>query len=99
MATESIKITIAGKGYTLNADSTKRELYLLAEQRLNATITKFEKRNLAGIRPQDVVALAAFEFAVANISLKQQNEVDSEELSLLKQLDRRVEEYLNDLDE
>ncbi len=97
MATEEIKITISGKTFTLNVDSTKRELYHLAERTLNSAILKFEKRNFDGLRPQDVVALAAFEFVISNINLRQQSEIDSAECDALNAIDRRIEEYLNDL--
>lgn len=95
MATEEIKITIAAKSYTLNIDSTKREQYRLAEKRVNASVTKFQKMNFDGFRLQDAIALTAFEFAVANINLKQQNELDPEDVTTLKELGNRIEEYLN----
>ncbi len=96
MATEEIKITIAAKSYTLNIESSKREHYLLAERRVGAAITKFQKMNFDGFKLQDAIALTAFEFAVANISLKQQSEVEPDEIVALKELNRRLEEYLND---
>lgn len=97
MATEEIKITISGKTFTLNVDSTKRELYHLAERTLNSAIVKFEKKSLDGLRPQDIVALAAFEFVISNINLRQQSEIGSTEYDALDAIDRRIEEYLNDL--
>ncbi len=96
MATEEIKITIAAKSYTLNIDSAKREHYLLAERRVNSTITKFQRMNFEGFTSQDAIALTAFEFAVTNIGLKQQSEVEPEELTALKELNQRIESYLND---
>ncbi|MFI3289224.1 MAG: cell division protein ZapA [Rikenellaceae bacterium] len=97
MGVEEIKITISGKSYKLNIDSSKRELYLLAERNVNSSILRFQKQNFDGFTLQDVIALAAFELAVANINIRQQNEVVSEDLAVLKALEERVGEYLNDL--
>ncbi|MFI3270265.1 MAG: cell division protein ZapA [Rikenellaceae bacterium] len=97
MATEEIKITIAAKSYTLNIDSAKREHYRLAEKRVNASITKFQQMNFEGFKLQDAIALSAFEFAVANLALKQQSEVDPEELTALKAINNKLEEYLFEL--
>ncbi len=97
MGVEEIKITISGKSYKLNIDSSKRELYLLAERNVNSSILRFQKQNFDGFTLQDVIALAAFELAVANINIRQQNEVVSEDLAVLKALEDRIGEYLNDL--
>ncbi len=94
MDKEEIRIQIAGKSYTLKVDSTKRELYQLAERRVNAAVVKFEKQN---VTTQDAVALVAFNYAVTNIKMRQQSEVDDAELAALKVIDERVENYLNDL--
>ncbi len=94
MAAEEIKITIAAKSYTLNIDSSKREHYRLAEKRVNSSITKFQKMNFDGFKLQDAIALTAFEFAVANINLKQQSEVEPDEVTALKELSYKIEEYL-----
>ncbi len=91
---EEIRINIAGKSYTLKVDSAKRELYQLAERRVNAAVVKFEKQNVS---TQDAVALVAFNYAVTNIKMRQQGEVDDAELMAIKTLGVRVEEYLNDL--
>ncbi len=91
---EEIRIQIAGKSYTLKVDGAKRELYQLAERRVNAAVVKFEKQNLS---TQDAVALVAFNYAVTNIKMRQQSEVDDAELAALKVIDERVEAYLNDL--
>ncbi len=90
-----IKITIAGNDYTLNIDSSKKELYLLAERRVNTAIKKFQQKNFEGFRVQDAIALTAFEFAVSNIGLKQQSELDPEEITALKELNQKLAEYLN----
>ncbi len=97
MGVEEIKITIAGKSYKLNIDSTKRELYLLAERNVNSSILKFQKQNFEGFKLQDAIALAAFELAVANINIRQKSEIEPEEVAALKAIDERVTEYLNDL--
>ncbi len=97
MGVEEIKITIAGKSYKLNIDSTKRELYLLAERNVNSSILKFQKQNFDGFKLQDAIALAAFELSVANINIRQQSELDSEDVATLKSIDERVASYLNDL--
>ncbi len=91
---EEIKINIAGKSYTLKVDSAKRELYQLAERRVNAAVVKFERQNLS---TQDAVALVAFNYVVTNIKMKQQSEVDDAELMAIKAIDQRVFDYLNDL--
>ncbi|MFR9619783.1 MAG: cell division protein ZapA [Rikenellaceae bacterium] len=94
MDKEEIRIVIASKSYTLKVDSAKRELYHLAERRANAAIVKFEKQN---VTTQDAIALVAFNFAVTNIKMRQQSEVDDAELQAIKQIDERVESYLNDI--
>ncbi|MFI3247550.1 MAG: cell division protein ZapA [Rikenellaceae bacterium] len=97
MGAEEIKITIAGKSYKLNIDSAKKELYLLAERNVNSSILKFQKQNFEGFKLQDAIALAAFELAVANINIRQQSEIESEEIAALKAIDEKVANYLNDL--
>ncbi len=92
---EELKITIAAKSYTLNIDKAKREHYLLAERRVNSTITKIQKMNFEGYNLHDAIALTAFDFAVSNIELKQQSEVEPEEVKTLKELNQKIEEYLN----
>ncbi len=97
MGVEEIKITIAGKSYKLNIDNSKRELYLLAERNVNSAILKFQKQNFEGFGRQDAIALAAFELAVANINIRQQNEIESEDVAALKAIEARVADYMNDL--
>lgn len=97
MGVEEIKITIAGKSYKLNVESTKKELYMLAERNVNSSILKFQKQNFEGFKLQDAIALAAFELAVANINMRQQSEVEPEEVAALRAIEERVADYLNDL--
>ncbi len=94
---EEITITIAGKGYKLTIDPLKRELYKLAEQRVRAAMVKFERENFAEFRTEDAVALTAFEFAIANIKLHQQSELESEEVATLRKIESSISDYLNDI--
>ncbi len=97
METEEIKITIAQKSYKLNIDPSKRELYRLAERKVNASITRYERQNFEGFSAKDAIALTAFEYAVANITLKQNSELASDDMAQLQELEQRIESYLNDL--
>ncbi len=97
MAEQSITITIAKTSVNMNVDASKVELYRLAEQTLNSSIRKHEKKNYVGLGANSAIVLAAFEFVIANIMMRQQNEIDSEEVAALKAIESRIEGYMNDL--
>ncbi|MFI3259358.1 MAG: cell division protein ZapA [Rikenellaceae bacterium] len=97
MDREQIKVSIAGKSYPLKVDSSKKELYYLAEQQLRAAIVKIESKNYEGVSRQDAVALAAFDSILSNIMLRQQSDVDSDEMATLKAIESKIGDYMNDL--
>ncbi|MFI3303614.1 MAG: cell division protein ZapA [Rikenellaceae bacterium] len=97
MTQEEITITIAKTSVNMKVEESKVELYRLAEQTLNNSIRKFEKMNYVGLGASSAIALAAFEFVIANITMRQRNEVDSDEVIALKAIESRIESYMNDL--
>ncbi len=95
---EEIAITIDGKSFNMKVDSSKKELYKLAEQKLNSSIAKLERMSYEGLGGKDIISLVAFEYVVANINLLQQNTVESQEVDdTLDAINKRVKAYLNEL--
>lgn len=95
---EEIEIVIAGKSFNMKIDSAKRELYRLAEQKLNASIIRLERMDYEGVGGKDIVSLAAFEFVVANVSLLQQSAAENRESDhVLREINQKMESYMNDL--
>ncbi|MFI3306581.1 MAG: cell division protein ZapA [Rikenellaceae bacterium] len=97
MAEESITITIAKTSVNMNVEASKVELYRLAEQTLNSAIRRHERRNYVGLGANSAIVLAAFEFVIANIAMRQQNEIDDDDVAALKTIERRIEGYMNDM--
>ncbi len=91
----TIVVTISGKEYLFTVERSKQEIFKLAERKVNNAVLKLEKRGIADYSKSDLLALAALDMALSNIKLRQQTEVESEELERLKELDKRVDEYIN----
>lgn len=97
MAKQNITLKIIGKPYSLSIDSEKEELYRLAERELNAYVTRIEQHHFKGFSKEDCLAMAAFQIAVAKLSLAQSREVGNEEVQTLAALNGEVETYLGAL--
>lgn len=91
----AITITIAGKEYPFVIEPSKSELFKLAERRVNNTILKLEKRGIADYSRSDLVALAALDLALTNTKLRQQTEVESEDIARLNELNQKIDMCLN----
>ena len=97
MAKQNITLKIIGKPYSLSIDSEKEELYRLAERELNAYVTRIEQAHFKGFSKEDCLAMAAFQIAVAKLSLAQSREVGDEDVRALAALGGEVESYLDAL--
>ena len=90
----TIPLIVAGKEYLVTIDESRKELFKLAERRVNNAILNFEKRSTTEYSKYDIVALVALDFAISNIKLRQQGAVESDELAALKQIEERIDKYL-----
>ncbi len=97
MAKQNITIKIIGKPYSLAIDSEKEELYRLAEREINAYVTRIEQVHFKGFSKEDCLAMAAFQMAVAKLTLAQSREVGDEDVRQLAALSDEVEAYCNSL--
>lgn len=89
-----IKLKIAGKTYSMKIDSSKEEVYRLAEREVNRYVMKFEQLRLDGYAVQDYLAIAALQLAMANIRLAQSRQVGDEDLKRITALAAEVEAHL-----
>ena len=90
-----IKLKIAGKTYSMKIDSSKEEVYRLAERMVNAYAAKFEQAGIEGSSRQDFLALAALQLAISNVAMSQSREVGNEDVKALKSVCDQVEDYLS----
>ena len=97
MAKQKITVKIIGKPYPLLIDSQKEELYRLAERELNAYVTRTEQMHFKDFTREDSLAMAAFQIAVARLTLAQSREVGDEEVKTLAALGGELESYLDAL--
>lgn len=97
MAKQNITLKIIGKPYSLAIDSEKEELYRLAEREINAYVTRIEQARFKGFAKEDCLAMAAFQIAVAKLSLAQSREVGDEDVKRLAALSGEVEAYFDSL--
>lgn len=97
MAKQNITLKIIGKPYSLAIDSEKEELYRLAEREINAYVTRIEQARFKGFSKEDCLAMAAFQIAVAKLTLAQSREVGDEDVRQLAALSDEVEAYCNSL--
>ncbi len=98
MAKQSIKLKVAGKPYAFEIESSKEEMYRLAEREVNNFLVKIKKMQYPNWTDTDYLALTALNFAIDKLRMRQSGEVESDELKRLKALEQRVDEYLNTLE-
>ena len=92
-----IKLKIAGKTYSMKIDSSKEEVYRLAERMVNAYASKFEQAGIEGSSRQDFLALSALQLAISNVAMSQSREVGNEDVKALNAVSDEISDYLNKL--
>lgn len=97
MALQAITLKIAGKSYSLNIESEKEEIYRLAEREVNSYLTLIKQNGFKNWSDQDYVTMAALKFAITSLSLRQDRELDSEDLKQLTEIGTEIDTYLNAL--
>lgn len=97
MAKQSITLKVAGRGYALEVDSQKEEIYRLAEREVNAYLSRLMQQKYENWTEKDYLAMTALKFAIANVDMRQSREVGSEELKQLNALATQIDQYLNTL--
>lgn len=97
MAKQAITLKIAGKRYPFNIESGKEEVYRLAEREVNSYIALIKQQNIKGWNEQDYLAMAALKFAIANVGMRQNRELDNEDLEQLEKIGSEIDAYLNTL--
>ncbi len=98
MAKQSIKLKVAGKGYALEIEDNKEEVYRLAEREVNNCLTKIKQKPYPNWSDVDYLALIALSFAIDKVQTRMRGEVQSDELKRLKELEQTVDGYLNSLE-
>ncbi len=94
---EEIEIRIAGNNFTMKVDSSKVELYRVAEQRLRESLIELERKSYEGISSRELISLVAFEYVLANVNLLQKTALAGDETThLLTELNNKIDTYLND---
>ncbi len=91
----TMNLKVAGKAYRVNTRPEKEEAYRLAEAEVNTYIDNFRKGNYKGFEDRDYIAMAALHLAIANVQYRQAREIGSEDMKALDQLNKRLDQYLN----
>lgn len=98
MAKQSITLKVARKSYSMDIESDQEELYRLAEREVNTLLTRAKQLNYTNWTDQDYIAVVALQFATAYVTMRQSREIGDEDLKRLKQLDEKLDNYLNALE-
>ncbi len=89
-----INIKIDGKGFPLTINLEDEERYRLAAKRVNEVVNRY--REQFGERdPGDILAMTAFQIALSNTELRQQND-KSLFLEELKNLNDDISDFLKE---
>lgn len=94
----SMRLSIDGKQYPVSAAPEKEEVYRRAATEINAYINRLRSKHQSSLNERDCLALTALKFAIDKIDLMRNREVGDEDMQALKNLDRRLDQYLNSLD-
>lgn len=97
MAQQAITLRIAGKKYSLNIASEKEEMYRLAEREVNNYLSLIMEKKFKDWNLQDYLSMAALKFAIADLTLRQDREVNGEDLTRLEEIDTQIDNYLHTL--
>ena len=92
-----IRVSINGKSYSADIVPEKEEVYRRAASEINAYITKL-KRKSQDYSDVDCLSLAALNFAIDKIDLLRSREVVDEDMTALRNIDLRLDGYLNSPD-
>ncbi len=90
-----IKLKVAGKSYAFDIDSSKEEVYRLAEREVNEFLKQAKQEKYEEWKDDDYLALAALQFAIDYTDLRQNRELNTEDLKRLHEIDREIDTYLN----
>lgn len=90
----AITLKIAGRSYKFTIDREKEEAYRLAEREVNSYLAQGKQKRIKGWGDMDYLAIAALNFAITNINMRQSREVSSDELGQLEALDQELKGYL-----
>lgn len=90
----AITLKIAGGVYKFTIDREKEEAYRLAEREVNSYLAQSKQKRIKGWGDMDYLAIAALNFAITNINMRQSREVSSDEVGQLEALDSEVRQYL-----
>ena len=93
----SILLNIDGKQYKMGIQPEKEEVYRRAAVEINAYISSLRAKHQDNLKERDYPALAALKFAIDKIDLLRSREVGDEDMKALKEMDNRLENYLNTL--
>ena len=91
----SMRLNIDGKQYQMGALPEKEEVYRRAASEINAYIGSLRAKHQDKLEARDYLALAALKFAIDKIDLLRTREVLDEDMQALKEIDSRLENYLN----
>ena len=100
MAGEKISMFLTIDGNQLgpiSAAPEKEEVYRRAAAEANAYITNVRKIRKDKLSDQKYLALAVLKFAIDKIDLMRSREVVDEDMTALKNIDERLDSYLNSL--
>jgi len=98
MALQAITLKIAGKSYSLDIPSEKEEVYRLAEREVNGYLASIKQKNIKNWTDREYLSMAALQFAIANVSMRQSRELGDEDLKRLGRIEAEMDSYLNTLE-
>ena len=91
----SMRLNIEGKPYPMSAPAEKEEIYRRAASEINAYANSLRAKLQGKLEERDYLALAALKFAIDKIDLQRSREVGDEDMKALKEIDSRLDSYLN----
>ena len=91
----SMRLNIDGKQYKMGIQPEKEEVYRRAATEINAYISSIRNKHQDNLEERDYLALAALKFAIDKTDLMRSREVGDEDMKALKNIDSRLDSYLN----
>lgn len=94
-----ITLRICGKDYPFTIDAEKEELYRIAAQQVNSTVTDYANLiRQEDYTAKDYLALIAFKFARECLAMSRNREVGDEDVKAIDEISDKISEYMNRLD-
>ncbi len=95
MVKQEITLKIAGMSFSLTINREKEEVYRLAEREVNAYLAQIKSSRIKDWKAENYLAVTALHFAIEQVNLRRQREVDNDDLRDLEALSTEIDAYLN----